>query len=592
MADDFGSTVALSGSVVDGGFVTGTIETGSDIDAFRVSLVSGQIYLIDLEGQQTGKGSLGDPELSVFLPNGGFSAINDDIAANTQLNSRLIYRASTTGTYLLLAQSADSGTGTYRLSVSSLSSTNDDLPNDGNTSGLVTVGGFSSGTFETAGDSDAFRVTLVGGVAYQFDVEGSATGRGSLGDPKLTVYNSGDAVVASDDNSGAGANAQLVFTAPSSGSYFLSISSPVNGVGTYRVSAVARTAADDFGLTPQTAGSVVVGSFSTGAVETSGDADGFAVNLVSGIRYRFDLEGADTGSGTLADPTMELYAPNAATQLASDEDTGTGRNAQITFTPNSSGTYFLVAYASTEAGTGSYRLSASVMPTAPASVNLTSAYTNIMRASPTGADVSFLANLTSQANIGAISLNDALTQIALRAKDTTSVATLGYEFFTGKIPTLGGIDYLVSPTGPNPNNINSAYYQSFNLENRYINFAMNLGKVGAGAVNFLANFGNKTLIDTVKIAYTTIFGSTPTDAKVHALTDSRIDYFAYYGQDGANGIGTKAAAVGWLLAEAVKADIGIYAKSNDAFLVDLADGANFEVDIIGVYGRPEFVFLG
>jgi serralysin len=50
--------------------------------------------------------------------------------------------------------------------------------------------------------------------------------------------------------------------------------------------------------------------------------------------------------------------------------------------------------------------------------------------------------------------------------------------------------------------------------------------------------------------------------------------------------------VGWLLAEAAKADIGVYAKANDAFLADLADGAAFGVDIVGVYGRPEYAYTG
>ena len=110
------------------------------------------------------------------------------------------------------------------------------------------------------------------------------------------------------------------------------------------------------------------------------------------------------------------------------------------------------------------------------------------------------------------------------------------------------MDFLVSPTGPNGNNLNSAYYQSFNLENRYINFAVNLGKLGEG----------------------------------------KIQFEAAYGGDGATGIGTKAAMVGWLLAEAVKADTGMYARANDAFLIDLADGANFAVDLVGLYGKPEF----
>ena len=82
-------------------------------------------------------------------------------------------------------------------------------------------------------------------------------------------------------------------------------------------------------------------------------------------------------------------------------------------------------------------------------------------------------------------------------------------------------------------------------------------------------------------------------AKVAALLSGGRDaYFASYGQDGLNGIGTKAAMVGWLLAEAEKSDLGLYAKADAAFLTDLADGAGYNVDLVGVYGRPDYVFAG
>jgi hypothetical protein len=127
---------------------------------------------------------------------------------------------------------------------------------------------------------------------------------------------------------------------------------------------------------------------------------------------------------------------------------------------------------------------------------------------------------------------DSVPELVKMADETTSVATMAYQFFTGKIPSLAGVDYLVSPTGPNANNLNSAYYQSFNLENRYINFAVNLGKSGEGAANFAAKYGSLSLFDATKEAYKTIFGGAPTDAKVHALIDSRVAYFASYGGDG------------------------------------------------------------
>lgn len=174
---------------------------------------------------------------------------------------------------------------------------------------------------------------------------------------------------------------------------------------------------------------------------------------------------------------------------------------------------------------------------------------------------------------------------------------MNYQFFTGKIPSQGGIDYLVSPTGPNPNNLNSAYYQSFNLENRYINFAVNLGKIGEGNAKFTNEYGSLSLFEATRKAYGAIFGGTPNDAKVQALLSGGRDlYFEAYGKDGLNGIGTKAAMVGWLLAEAEKGDLGVMARSNAAWLTDLSDGsAPFAIDILAPsagYYKSDFVFGG
>ncbi len=81
------------------------------------------------------------------------------------------------------------------------------------------------------------------------------------------------------------------------------------------------------------------------------------------------------------------------------------------------------------------------------------------------------------------------------ADSTSSVATIAYQFFTASTPSAAGMDVLVSPNGSNPNNLNSPYYQDFIKENRYINFAVNLGKVGAGAANFQAQYGSLSLTD-------------------------------------------------------------------------------------------------
>ena len=225
----------------------------------------------------------------------------------------------------------------------------------------------------------------------------------------------------------------------------------------------------------------------------------------------------------------------------------------------------------------------------PATVE--TAFANILRtASASAAGLSVGGRIDENIASGQATSAQAIAEIVKAATATTSVATLSYQFFTGKIPTQVGIDFLISPTGPNTTNLNSAYYAQFDTINRYINFAVNLGKNGEGKESFLTNYGALSLFEATKKAYGVIFGATPTDAKVHALIDTRVDYLAYYGGDGANGIGTKAAMVGFLLAAAATEHVGMYAKANDAFLGDLADGATFAVDLVGVYGKPDYVF--
>ncbi|MDB5455149.1 MAG: hypothetical protein JWP92_734, partial [Caulobacter sp.] len=195
-------------------------------------------------------------------------------------------------------------------------------------------------------------------------------------------------------------------------------------------------------------------------------------------------------------------------------------------------------------------------------------------------------------------LDSALAQISGTVDATTSVASMAYGFITGSSLTAGGLDYLVSPTGGNPNNLNSDYYKAFSLENRYINFAVNLAKFGEGKAMFAAEYGDGSIFQTFVQAYQKLFNVTKTQADAfdllaaavpdgHGGTYTRGEYFAAIGQDGGNGVGTKAAMIGWLLAEAVKADAGPYAAANANFLRDVAgDGFTHQTaDFLGSY-RP------
>lgn len=167
------------------------------------------------------------------------------------------------------------------------------------------------------------------------------------------------------------------------------------------------------------------------------------------------------------------------------------------------------------------------------------------------------------------------------ARATTQVAALSYAFLLDVTVGGAGLDYLVSESGPNPNSLSSAYYGRFNLENRFINFAVNLAKVGEGRETFLATYGETSIHQTFRAAYLRLFGSEkPLSDIVDLLSDlvpdgrggayTRGEYFVELGGDGGNGVGTRAAMIGWLMAEAVKSGQGPYVQALSAYLADLA----------------------
>ena len=206
------------------------------------------------------------------------------------------------------------------------------------------------------------------------------------------------------------------------------------------------------------------------------------------------------------------------------------------------------------------------------------------------------AQIAAKLDADQLSAADAQSQLFHLVDGTTSLAELSYAFFTGRTPTAAGLNYLVnSPL--NPTDLNDAYYQGFTTENRYINFAVNLATgQGAGAAAFQAAYGALSLSDAVTKAYAQVFGSAPAAGKVDAIlnaqvpnglggTETRAQYFADV--SGGTAAAQKAAAIGFLLADALKENLGPYATADQNFLADLAHGtAQYNVDLVGAYSTP------
>ncbi len=230
-----------------------------------------------------------------------------------------------------------------------------DLPANTTTTGQVDVGGSVTGTIGISGDGDWFKVELEAGKRYQIDMEGADTGRGDLGSPfiQLLYDADGNSIPGTrDDNSGVGFDARLIYTPGASAAYFVWVAAD-NGqepdTGTYTLSVIVLGAngvseADtDFPRTTATTGRVEVGASATGNIDPGEDLDGFRVDLEAGKRYRFDLEGADTGRGSQADPALTLYGDsfNVSHYIDEDDDGGEGLNSRLTYTATATGAYHL-----------------------------------------------------------------------------------------------------------------------------------------------------------------------------------------------------------------------------------------------------------
>ncbi|MDO8895055.1 Ig-like domain-containing protein [Nitrosomonas sp.] len=347
LLDDFPASIATSGAVTIGGSTTGSIEAIGDQDWFQVSLIAGQAYEFRLNsGSVSG---LSDPYLTLYNASGSILASNND--GSGSLNSLITYAALESGTYYLGARANSSGIGNYTVSAALLL---DDFPATTATTGVVNIGGSTSGSIEVSGDQDWFQVSLVAGQTYQFRMNSASVG--GLSDSYLTLYNASGSALVSNDDGGGSLNSLITYTASESAVFFLGARAYSSGIGNYTVS--AALVPDDFPATTATAGVVAVGGSATGAIEVNGDQDWFQVSLVAGQTYQFRLDSASVGG--LSDPYLTLYNASGSVLAANNNDGGS-LNSLITFTATETGNYYLGARASFS-GTGSYTIAAALAP--------------------------------------------------------------------------------------------------------------------------------------------------------------------------------------------------------------------------------------
>ena len=353
-SDDYAAAPTTTGRVVVGGPVTGNVEYDGDTDWFAVTLEAGTLYRFDLEGSLTGGGTLYDPYLRGIYDEDG-----DRIDGTTNdngwgLNSRVYFTPDEGATYYVSAGAHPDGVGTYTLTVSDAT---DNYAADSTTTGRVAVGGSATGNIDPPGDGDWFAVELEADKTYRFDLEGSPTGGGTLGNPYLRgIYDEGGNRIdgTTNDDGGRIRNSRVSFTPNEDATYYVSAGSDHDYSGTYytgtytlRVSE-SENPAGDYAANATTTGTVVVGGSATGNIDSPGDRDWFAVDLEEGKTYRFHLKGSPTHHGTLGDPYLRGIYDAGGNRIdgTANDDGGWGNNSLLTFTPDEDATYYVSAGAS------------------------------------------------------------------------------------------------------------------------------------------------------------------------------------------------------------------------------------------------------
>ena len=355
--DDYPADTSTTGTVAVGGSTTGAVEFEGDRDWFGVTLEAGRDYRFDTAGSGVGKGTLSFTRVGgVYDSSGTLLLLGNDDADGPRWSDTLEFTPATTGVHYVAATSQrDVGReGTYALTVTDMTPGQaDDYTAATGTTGTVAVDGSATGRIEQAGDRDWFKVTLAASKVYRFDLKGTSTGDGTLGNPRLHGIRNSSGVLHSgteDQDGGVDLNSRAFFTPAAAGTYFVDAGG--HGAGTYvlAVTNITDSHADDFTATTGTSGTITVGGSETGDIGHPGDRDWFAVNLETGKIYQFDLKGAPTGDGlagfgTLNDPHLYGIHNASGTIISSttDDDGGWGNYARVQFTAAQTATHYVAA---------------------------------------------------------------------------------------------------------------------------------------------------------------------------------------------------------------------------------------------------------
>lgn len=211
-----------------------------------------------------------------------------------------------------------------------------DIPGNSSTNSTITVGGSASDVLETVNDHDWFRIELVAGQKITITLNGI-----TLVDPYVRVRDANGIELAENDDVSSGAirDSRLVFTAPTTGTYYIDVAAWVpppdhadfpGYTGTYQLNVAAWTP-------PPVASYVTVAEHLTSGY-WGGDTHRFNVTQGGTITYDFhsaaDTNGVTADGQALANEALALWSDITGITFVQVASGG-----QITFSDNEEGAF-------------------------------------------------------------------------------------------------------------------------------------------------------------------------------------------------------------------------------------------------------------
>ena len=310
--------IHTTGQVAVGGNASGTIAAVGQSEWYKIQLAADTEYVFDVAG-----GAL-MPAVSLYDSSGNLLTVSYNGGPNGA--ARASFEPTSSGTYYVGASGWLSTTGSFTVAVST--ATPDHLGNI-HTTDAVAVGSPVSGTITTTGQSDWFKISLAHGTEYVFDLGG-----GTLGGGTVTLYDASGNALVSGNGGGANGGARTSFEPIADGTYYVGASGSNGGTGTFTLA--VSTATFDVPGNTTTNVAVAVGGQVSGTLATVGQSDWFKVQLTANTQYVLDV-----GSTSLASPQVSLY--DGSGNLLVSGTGGTNADAVTSFTPTTSGTYYVAA---------------------------------------------------------------------------------------------------------------------------------------------------------------------------------------------------------------------------------------------------------